>query len=532
MRRPLPLAVLLIAASPAWSQVRDATARCREACERHVREPRQRASACGACVLSPGDSAAWVKRVPTPPHSLLGDPEWEVRWAYLLSAGRARGVPAVEELGLWLSRARGAERRLACETALHAAGSLSLPLDAFLAPERSRLPATAPRCAVELPALREAVARDLYAMDPAQAHEALTHAAVALELSPGRLTLDAMRDRPAALDEQALEPLLRWSERQGRAAGLELTRVATPEDVGVMNRVLAVASARRDAAVQALREPDVAVRKRAAVVLGTWGPWFESELLGALADEAPAVRLAAARGLAQGDGATLPAAVAARVGGSKAATEGQQLSLLALLADTSESGCATAALESWRREALSPAVRAAALRTAASCSYREAEPAVARALASPSLAERAAGVAALGWAPKDERTAALLSAALEAPEAALRVAACEAVGVQRASRLTPALARLAKATEPSVRRAALEALATAGAAGAEGLLCGALENDPDATVRQAAARRLAGYAGPRVLSVLNAAAQRDRDDAVKLVAAESLRKLGAWSSTP
>jgi HEAT repeat protein len=559
-RSALPLLLVVLGAGAA-AQPRDVTTRCREACERHVTAPRQRASACGACVLAPGDAAAWLPRLPAPPEGLLADPDWQVRWAALLSRARAAGTTAPKELGAWLATARGEERQRACQTALHGAAGLRLTLDALLEPARSGLPAAAPRCEALVPALLEAEATRLYSMDPVEQNEALRHPALALGRAPARLTLDALARRPAALDEAGLAPLLRWSESEGTALGYELGRAATPADVAVMNRALAVAGRLRDAAREAARTDDAVARRRAVQALANLAPWTEGELLEALADPAPGVRLAAARGLARGEGRPLGPAVAARLDGSRPATPAQQAALLALLVETSDPACAEVALAAWAPTAAQaargaaapadagastpgegaarppanvagPALRAQALVAAAACGAPGVRALVLETLRSPEPLFRAAAVRALGFGAKDEAARAALAAASADPQGPVRAAASEAITQQRWRQLAPlAQARLGDEVA-AVRAAALGALAALEAPGAEASLCAALERDPDALVRAAAARHLARFAGPRVLGALGAAARGDANDDVKLVAGESLRKLGAGSPTP
>ena len=81
-------AVLLVLLVCASAQGQSRVSRCWSACERNVVDPRLRATACGACLTSPDDGAAWLTRLPAPPPHLLEDEDWQVRWAALLVEAR------------------------------------------------------------------------------------------------------------------------------------------------------------------------------------------------------------------------------------------------------------------------------------------------------------------------------------------------------------------------------------------------------------------------------------------------------------
>ena len=121
--RPLATLCLLLVTTSAFGQSR--VSRCWAACERNVSDPRLRATACGACLTSPDQGAAWLSRLPELPAQLLTDEDWEVRWAGLLAVARKTKSTAPHQLALGLARAqRGEVVQRACLSAVHAAGAL------------------------------------------------------------------------------------------------------------------------------------------------------------------------------------------------------------------------------------------------------------------------------------------------------------------------------------------------------------------------------------------------------------------------
>jgi len=522
--------LVLTLATPAAAQSR--VSRCWAACERNVTDPRLRASACGACLTSPEQGAAWLSRLPSPPEHLLEDPDWEVRWAGLLAQARLNKSTAPRELAKWLRRAQGEEVDRACLTALHAAGSLKTPMATLLGAPSSGDPKAAKTCTGRSQALTEALWLDLYSLDAPARREALTHLAHGFERAPARVVLDALPSHPPAFDEQVLECLASWSLEANVSPAASLLAAATQADVAVMNRVLAVYARQRDEARAQLGSTEEPVRRQAVSRLMELAPISEPELLGVLSDPRPSFRLMAARGLARGEARTLAQLGEARFSGARPATPEQQRALLELIGDKHEPDCAPTLLETWRDAARAPELRARALVVAASCSWTIAAPAVETALAGTSELERSASVAALGFAPRTEQLTERLARATDAPEPSVRRAACQAIGQQRWRAATPRLSVLASDADPGVRAEALQTLVALDAPGLEAKLTAALEKDPAPAVRASAAGLLARFAGARVLSALGEAARNDTDPNVKLVAAQSLRKLSPGSLPP
>ncbi len=525
MRR-LGLILFLASASAATAQTR--ASRCWAACDRNVTDPRLRATACGACLTRPDDAAAWLARAPTPLPTLLADPDWEVRWAGLRSeATRAKGPPA-RQLAGWIGGATGEELLRACVTATHAAGAEKKSLGALLEKEVPALKS----CLAVAPASIAALSTELYDVHAGVRREALVHLGRAFERSPARIVLDAVPAHPAAFDDLVLETLKDVTLEENANPASELLAAAGPGDVATMNRLLAVFSAQRDAARTGLASPELARRKEAMSQLASLSPLSEPELLDAVGDAEPALRLGAARGLARGERSSIAAMARRRFSGERPATAPQLLALLRVVGDTHEPDCAAVALETWRVPGRAPALRALALPVAASCRWESARPDVEAVLTSGAPGDLPAAIAALAWAPASEQLFERLTAATLAPRPEVRAAACESIASRRWRGGLPRVVALTGDADASVRAAALRGLVTLDAPGAEARVGQLLEADPAAGVRRVAAELLGRLGSPRALSALTRAARNDADTDVKLVAAQSLRRLGAGSLTP
>lgn len=528
--RSLGALCLSLLASVAIAQAR--VSRCWAACERNVSDPRLRASACGACLTSPDQGAAWLSRLPELPPRLLEDQDWEVRWAALLAEARKTKGTAAHQLGLWISHAqgqgKGEEVQRACLTAVHAAGAIKTSLTALLTADAK----AAQTCMARESALRDALWVDLYSEGAPTRREALTHLARAFERPPARVVLDALPSHAPAFDALVLDTLASWSLEADLSPAASLMAAATPADVESMNRVLAVYARQRDEAKPGVSAPQDPVRRQALSRLAELAPITEAELLGALADSVPSHRLLAARGLARGESRSLAAMAAGRLSGEKPATLAQQRVLLELVGDTHEADCAKTLLQTWRDPARPSELRQRALIVAASCSWFEAQSDVLAALSGPSVLERSSAVGALGFAPRSEQLNERLLRASDSTDGPMRAAACQAIGQQRWRAGTARVSALAADAEPEVRGAALRALAGLDAPGLEAKLGTALEKDGSPLVRAAAAELLARFTGPRAISALSTASRNDTDANVKLVAAQSLRKLAPGSLPP
>lgn len=524
--RFFPLCLLLVAASAAGQS---RASRCFAACERNVADPRLRASACGACLTSPDQGAAWLSRLPELPPRLLEDQDWEVRWAALLFEAKKVKGTAAHQLALWLVRAgKEDEVQRACLTAVHAAGALKIPMATLLGAD----PPAAKTCGAREQALREALWLELYAESAPTRREALTHLARAFERTPARVVLDALPAHAPAFDELVLDTLASWSLEEELSPAASLLSTATPADVAAMNRVLAVYARRLDAARPLLASPDEMIRRQGLGQLMELAPLSERELLGALADPVPGLRLHAARALARGEARSLAAMTEGRLSGAKSSTPAQQLVLLELVGARHEPDCAATVLKTWRDPARAADLRRRALAVAASCSWKDSLADVEAAYGAPGELERAAAIGALGFAPRTEQLTERLTRATDAVEPSLRSAACQAIAQQRWRGGTARLNALAADADAGVRSEALKGLVALDAPGLEGKLGTLLEKDASPQVRATAAGLLARFTSPRTISALSQAARNDTDANVKLVAAQSLRKLAPGSLPP
>lgn len=451
-----------------------------------------------------------------------------MRWAALLAEGRKVKGTAAHQLAMWIARAQGDELQRACLTGVHAAGATKTSLAALLNAEGK----SAQTCLAKEIELRGVLWIDLYSEDPVLRREALTHLSRAFERPAGRVVLDALPTHPAAFDELILETLASWSIEENVSPAASLIAAAKPDDVNTMNRVLAVYSRQRDAAKPDLSSTEVPVRREALSKLARLAPISEPELLGALSDPLPAHRLAAARGLARGESRSLAAMTGGRLSGEKPATREQQLALLELVGDTHEADCADVALQTWRDSARAAELRARALKVAASCDWGATSKDVEAALQAPGVTERAAAVAALGFAPQSEQVTERLLRATDATEPALRKAACQSIGQKRWRAGIQRVTALSGDQDAEVRAEALKSLVALDAPNTEGRLTGALEKDTSPLVRVLAAELLPRFGGPRAIAALSQASRNDTDPNVKLVAAQSLRKLQPGSPSP
>jgi len=281
-----------------------------------------------------------------------------------------------------------------------------------------------------------------------------------------------------------------------------------------------------------MTSPDDVVRRQALTQLAELAPISQSELMAALSDKLPGLRLAAARALARGELRTLAAMAEARLSGEAPATMEQRLLLLGLVGDRHEPDCAPVVLKTWRDPHRPAELRRRALAVAASCSWAETSAEIETALAASAELERSAAVGALGFAPRSEQLNERLARACDAPEPSLRAAACQAIAQQRWRGGTARLLTLAADADPGVRSEAMRALVAVDAPGLEARLSGVLETDAAPPVRATAAELLSRFTGPRAASALSRAARNDTDANVKLVAAQSLRKLTPGSLPP
>lgn len=532
-RSATALAVMIVSLSAgARAQSRDATARCRAACARYAVDPRSQASTCAPCLLHPDDPAAWMERLKSPPKGAQQDAEWTVRWGALRLEARGTKKNAQQRLAAWVARSAGAERELACVTALQVAGALGQRLGDFLAAAKTGEPSAAGACAVLEPRLVTAVEPALFSIDPVERRETVRGLAKGLGQKPAQVLMRAMKTRPEAFDELVADDLARLAEDGDEPAGRALLTAATAADTEQVNRLLAVYSKRRDELRAGLSAASLDERRMTVHRLAALAPLSAPDLAPSLEDPSGSVRLAAAKGLAAGEGRTLAEAAEARLSGAEPARLEQQLSWLGLLADASAPGCADVALRAWERVDAAARLRGAALAVAAGCDWSRAEAAVASAAASSDRTERSAAAWAAAKAPTNAKSIALSLDALASDDPPTLAAGLAGAARHRQKAQAGRAASLSAHADPAVRAEALKALAVLDAGQARLKAMSALERDGDADVRKAAAQALSVVGGPQALGALDRAARNDPDPGVKFVAADSLRRLGTGSPLP
>jgi hypothetical protein len=256
------------------------------------------------------------------------------------------------------------------------------------------------------------------------------------------------------------------------------------------------------------------------------------ELATCLVDSNGSVRLAAAEGLARGEGRTLAEAARVRLSGEAPATLEQQLAWLELLGDTSAPGCASTALGAWELPSAPAPLREVALSVAASCDWPMAHASVASAAASADPIEQAAAAWAAARGPTNEATLAITTRALASDDPVRLAAGLAGAGRHRQKAHGSRAAALTAHPQAAVRAEALKALAALDVGVGRLKAIAALQQDPSAQVRQAAAEALALAGGPQAMGALERAARNDPDPRVKFVAGDSLRRLGAGSLSP
>ena len=524
---------LLLLAPAARAQPRSAGAACRESCERYVRDARLRANACKVCLLGAADRGGWVEallaqqpdaKVLAP---LLEDADWALRWASVRAQAKARGATEATWLAGWVAQAQGEALLKACETALHAAGARKETAGALLARGGAQGPPAAARCWAQKDALRARVQKGLFAQEGWAQREALLHLAAFLEVPPARVALDAVKASDPLGDELLAQLLLWLASEGGPPAGAGLLAVARPDEGPAVDRLLARWAPRVDRERARLASEHEADRRDAVAALAALGPLGARELEGALQDPSPRVAVAAARGLARGEGRTLAALVDQRLSPEGGASEQAQVTWVELLGRAQEPGCHARLGQVLSDARHADAVRAAAARALAHCGDKGALAALRPALAAPQPVVRAGAVEALGLLPRAGEAPSLVATALKDPEPQVQAAAARAAGELRLGPRALDLAGLLESGAPPVRLAAAQALAKLAAPAASSALARALAQDTDAAVREACALALAEVPPTTAaLEALTRAAGADPERKVKLAAAAALRRLG------
>lgn len=498
MRRFVPLLLLLCLTAGAQTRV----SRCYEVCNAYVRDARLRATSCGACLHQSDELHPWLRALDGVPPELLADDDWTVRWAALRELGRRDRSTGEAQLAGWLARSRGDELLRACLTAAHVV---------------TPLPAA---CAARAAEVRSALEIELYSEAPSLRAGALTALSRSFGLPRARVVLNVAPTRPPEFDSILFDTLVQTSA-DGEAPVAQLMAAATPGDVAVMNRLLKLVSARRDAA-RALLEGDHAQRMEGIRTLRPLLPASEPELMSVLGfDDLPA-RAAAVRAIAGVEQRSVSRMAQARFTGERSATVEQQAALLGVLGDVHDEDCAAVALALWHRPG---PLQLPSLRVAAFCAWPEAAPAVELALRDEDVSKRAAAVDALGFAPSTPQLRERLGFAASAKEVELRRAAARAIGAKRWRGGLPRIEALEADGDAAVRVEAFKAARALDAPGLEGRLARALATDTAPEVRATCAELLSFVGSLQARAALEAASKNEKDENVKIVVERALRRI-------
>jgi HEAT repeat protein len=367
---------------------------------------------------------------------------------------------------------------------------------------------------------RVALELDIYDVDRALQQEALEHLAAYLDISPAAVVLAAMSSRPPAADGiavQALESLLSVSSMP---LGLAVTREASPNNQALINRLLAVFSARIDAARPLMKSADAQRRLSAIAEIGRLAPLSAPELLELLSDPDLRVRRAAARWLALGEGLSVRGLAERRI---RAQEVPGPKAWMKVLADSGETGCGSTAVHFADDASLSPALRGDALEALGACEGPNAWRRIRKSLADPSPPLRRGAVAALIWMPLHPEARLAVEAALSDAEPEVGAAAARSAGIPGQQRLIPALSRMLAHPSPLVRSAAAEGLGAIGVADSAMAMAARLRLEPDPSVRRALIHALGALGSPAARASLQECAAADTDPQVRAEAEHALR---------
>ncbi len=519
--------VVALLAGPVCAQSRGQGARCKEACLRHLTEPKLRAVLCGRCLTDgAADRGVWAAALEDRQdllETILKDDDWQVRWGATRSIAAARGFGDVRQLSIWIVEGRDA---LPCLTALHLAGSRKQSTGTLLQAAGSMGPSAAALCWQKREELRKAAELELYATEPSTRREALAHLARFIELTPARVVLNAMATRPAETDGLSAQLLVEDANAGGPAAGAAVLKAAKEPDADRVNRLLAVWAKTLDQEAPKLKAGPPLERKEAIANLSAIGPLAAVPLAALLEDPDVSIRLAAARAIARGEGQTLGAYARQKLDPTAKVPLKDRVRWAEFLGNSQTEACEETLKAAVADLRLDDQARAAALAALGGCAGAAALPDVKRALASKSPGQRAAALDALAQIPRVAEAASLVAGALRDVEPVVLAAAIAAIAAHQLTSKVPEVLGLLEHDAPEVRLASARALVRLSDPRAIAALGRALQRDADAEVREACARGLGELGGPDAPGPLTHAAEKDVSSRVKYVASESLRKLG------
>lgn len=453
------------------------------------------------------------------------DADWRVRWAAVRQDAKGRGVSERRLLADWVASTSSSADLDACLTAARAAADAGKSSADFLKGAGSRGTEAAARVWARREPIRQALELELYSQDIALAADALAHLSTFLGRRPTRVVLEAMASRPESVDALTAGALKTVAERKRTSVGKLLLEEAKPADEARINRLFAVYSRELEGLQPELASGDPLRRRQAVVGLRVYGPLARRELERALGDADRRVREAAARGMAEVEGASLREAAGKRLDGTQPAPAVQPW----LEAMVREKGCGSFLLGAARDAKLPPELRGEALAQLAECSEaaRERVGTLSPYLVDAHPLVRAGAVRALGvLPPRSPDVVGATSRALEDPSPEVVAAALEVVAGQRQSARSDEAADLLGSAHAVVRAAAARALEHIGRPPHVRGLAVCLREDPVVDVRVAAAQALGRIGGPHAAAALSDALSRDSDTHVQHVSREGLRRLG------
>ncbi|MFL5321944.1 MAG: HEAT repeat domain-containing protein [Myxococcaceae bacterium] len=532
----LAVVLTVVSAEPELPpSTRGAGVRCKTVCEAHVKDRSLRANVCGRCFLEGGaaDRGAWVMNLPPSETEskkaamdALEDPDWAVRWGGVRALAAMKGVPELNMLAALVRTAEGPELSRMELTAAHVGGLKKVTTANLLKAAGRDGPAAAARIWADREAVRKVLEQELYGTDPGMAEEALGHLAVFLQIPEGRVVLNAMSSRPPSTDSIVAEVLKRRALNGGAPAGLVLIKGALPEQKPYVDRLFAIFGEEVIAARQKLSSADADQRKEAARELWALGPLGAQELERLIADEAPVVRLVAARGLAAGEGRTVAEAARARLSGEGGLSQESLQHWIEAIGAAGGETCEKTLTEIVEDQKLPAGSRGAALMSLGPCAGAKALPLVTKAMGDSSAEVRAGAAMALSYMPRSTDAEAAATKALGDPEPAVVAAAVRTIGAQRQAGKLEQLMPLLDHPNAKVRAASVVACSTLGGAKVAQAIAKRLTEDSDADVRGEAAKALGDLGGPFAPGALGSAAAKDPDSRVRYLAKASMRRLG------
>jgi HEAT repeat protein len=493
-------------------------------------DPRLRSALCGRCLTDASlDRGVWAVALkdesPRPEQldAILKDDDWQVRWGALRAMAAIKGFSEARELATWIVDAHDSQP---CLTAVHLAASRSQSTATLLQSGGTMGPSAAALCWQKKEELRKELEVQLYSPDSVTRREALTHLAAFLEMSPARVVLNAMATRMPTTDDAAARLLVEDAESGGPAAGAAVLTSATKTDAARVDRLLAVWSRTLDAQRPKLKATVPQDRQEAIAALSVIGPLGAVELESLLEDPDPAVRLAAGRALARGEGKSLESCAREKLDPSTRVPNPVRQRWAEFLGHSPDDNCEGILKEAAAQTRLDDSVRAVALTALGHCAGAKALPQVKQALGSKSPRYRIAALDALAEMPRVPEAAQSVDNALKEVEPDVLAAAVRAAAAQRLTARVPLVMGLLDHGVLEVRLAAAKALVTMGDARAAAALGRALLKDASVEVREACAKGLGELGGPEAPGPLTHASEKDASSRVKYVAGESLRKLG------